>query len=206
MTSLFLAGLLAFPAHAAKPKAAAAPKEAPPANDDEKLVDYVIKSDTGELDPKVIPRLMELDLSKMSPGRRAGAQAKRLELKALRKSMESKTKPPIRRADKEPEKTCDSEEGTAQQAKVMQNIGFMPVTRDEVAFLIQRTKCTECELAEEFTYTKLLVPGDKAKKIPAEAYMFVHAKDPLMALVTQYRNGGNGGTDFFSVGFFGACR
>ena len=187
-------------------KAAAAAKEAPPANEDEKLVDYFTKSETSDLDPKAIPRFMELDLSKMSPGRRAAAQGKRLELKALRKAMESKTKPPIRRVGQEPLESCGVEEGSAQQAKMMATIGFMPVTSDEVAFLVQRTKCTECELSEEFTYTRLIVPGDKAKKIPGEKHMFIHAKDPLMALVSQYRAGGKGGTDFFSVGFFGACR
>lgn len=206
MRALLLVGLLALPGHAAKPKAAAAPKEAPPANDDEKLVDYFLKSETPDLDPKAIPRFMAIDLAPMSPGRRSGAQAKRAELKALRKSMESTTKPPIRRAGQDPLESCGVEEGSAQQAKIMQNIGFMPVTQDEVAFLVQRTKCTECELSEEFTYTRLIVPGDKAKKIPAEKHMFVHAKDPLMALVSQYRGGGKGGTDFFSVGFFGACR
>ena len=208
MKAFLLCALLAPAAWAAKaPKGAAkAPAEAPPANDDEKLVDYFTKSDTSDLDPKVIPRFMELDLAKMSPGRRAAAAGKRLELKALRKSMESKTKPPVRRAGQEPLDSCGVEEGSAQQAKIMQNIGFMPVTQDEVQFLVTRTKCTECELSEEFTYTRLIVPGDKAKKIPAEKHMFIHAKDPLMALVSQYRAGGKGGTDFFSVGFFGACR
>ncbi|TPW20685.1 MAG: hypothetical protein FD126_1440 [Elusimicrobia bacterium] len=208
MKALLLCALLAPSAWAAKAAkgAAKAPAEAPPANDDEKLVDYFTKSETSDLDPKAIPRFMELDLSKMSPGRRAAALGKRLELKALRKAMESKTKPPIRRVGQDPLQECGVEEGSAQQAKIMATIGFMPVTQDEVAFLAQRTKCTECELSDEFTYTRLIVPGDKAKKIPTEKHMFIHAKDPLMALVSQYRAGGKGGTDFFSVGFFGACR
>lgn len=206
---LILSALISFssPIYAAKPAGkAAAAKEAPPANDDEKLVDYFTKSDTADLDPKAIPRFMELDLSKMSPGRRSAAQAKRLELKALRKTMESKTKPPIRRAGQEPVTDCGAEEGTDQQVGLMKSIGFMPITEDEVQFLVQRTKCTECEMTEEFTYTIMVVPGDKAKKIPAKKHTFLHAKDPLMALVSQYRGGGKGGTDFFSVGFFGACR
>lgn len=198
----------ACPAWAAKASKgpAKAPAEAPPANDDEKLVDYFTKSDTSDLDPNAIPRFMEVDLSKMSAGRRSAAQAKRLELKALRKTMESKTKPPIRRAGQEPDNSCGAEEGSDMQSGIMKSIGFMPVTEDEVQFLIQRTKCTECELTEEFTYTILIVPGDKAKKIPNKKHTFLHAKDPLMALVTQYRGGGKGGTDFFSAGFFGACR
>lgn len=184
----------------------AAPKEAAPANDDEKLVDYVTKTDTGSLDPKAIPRFMELDLAAMSPGRQAAAKAKRLELKALKKAMESKSKPPIRRAGAEPDQSCDAEEGNDMQVAMLQRMGFMPVTEDEVKFLVERTKCTECELTEEFTYTIYIVRGDKAKKKPDRKHTFIHAKDPLMALVSQYRNGGKGGTDFFSVGFFGACR
>lgn len=191
--------------HAAKGKAPAA-KEAPAANEDEKLVDYVTKTDTGALDPKAIPRFMELDLSAMSPGRQAAAKAKRLELKALKKAMESKSKPPIRRAGMEPDQSCGAEEGTEQQVGMLQRMGFMPVTEDEVKFLVDRTKCTECELSEEFTYTIYIVRGDKAKKKPDAKHTFIHAKDPLMALVSQYRSGGKGGTDFFSVGFFGACR
>lgn len=204
---LVLALLLTAPSWAAKPKAAApAAKEAPAANEDEKLVDYVTKTDTGALDPKAIPRFMELDLSAMSPGRRSAARAKRLELKALKKAMESKSKPPIRRAGQEPDQSCEAEEGTDMQVGMLQRMGFMPVTEDEVKFLVERTKCTECELSEEFTYTIYIVRGDKAKKKPDVKHTFIHAKDPLMALVSQYRSGGKGGTDFFSVGFFGACR
>ena len=52
----------------------------------------------------------------------------------------------------------------------------------------------------------MVVLADKAKKKPADKFIFIHTKDPLAALVAQYREGHNGGTNFFGVGFFGACR
>ena len=204
MKSAFLAALLAVPSWAAAPKPAAPAKAA--GSPDEKLVDYFLKTDTGELNPTLIPHFMELDLTKLPERQRAGVRSKRLELNSLRRVSESGKKPPIRRAGQEPLKSCGVEEGTAQLASTMKGMGFMEITDDEEHFLQDKTKCTECELSEEFTLTRVIVEADKAKKKPAEKFLFIHSKDPLAALVSQYRDGHNGGTNFFGVGFFGACR
>lgn len=198
MTEALLAVLLALPA-------AAADKAAPP-SDDAKLVDYFVKTPTGELDPKLIPHFMELDLSKLDEQRRSGAQAKRLELNMLRKVSQSTTKPPIRRAGQDPLNTCDVQEGDSAFARYLMSMGFERITEDEEKKLEEKTKCTECELTEEFTLTRVIVKAEPKKKKPAEKLLLLHAKDPLMAIVSQYRDGHGNGTNFFSSGFFGACR
>lgn len=203
--ALFLAGP-AFAAPAAKPAAPVAKTVAPAAAEEDKLIDYFLKTDTSELNFQLIPRFMELDMAKVPEKKRPAVRGKRLELNALRKSMESKTKPPIRRAGLEPPKGCDVEEGDESLPKTMKSVGFEPISEDESHMLQDKTKCSECELVEEFTLTRILVRADPKKKKPAEKHLFLHGKDPLMALVSQYRDGKSGGTNFFGVGFFGACR
>lgn len=202
MGALLLSALLALPALAAK-KAAAPPAAA---SEDEKLVDYFAKTPTSDLNPQLIPRFMALDPANVPEKKRPAFFAKKLELKSLRKTMESKTKPPIRRAGLDPVKNCAGEEGDEGMARAMSIGGFAEVYSDEVAMLSEKTKCTECELVEEFTLTRVLVrPDPKTKKKPV-LHLYLHTKDPLMALVEQYRSGKGNGTNFFSVGFFGACR
>ncbi|MBI3297596.1 MAG: hypothetical protein HYZ75_05500 [Elusimicrobia bacterium] len=186
----------------------AAPAAAAPASVDEeqKLVDYFLKTPTSDLNPQLINRFMALDMERVPEAKRPGVSAKRLELNALRKSMESKTKPPIRRAGLEPPKSCDAEEGDEKLPQTMKSVGFEPITEDESHMLQGKTKCSECELVLEFTMTRVIVKADPKKKKPAMKHLFLHGKDPLMALVSQYRQGSKGGTNFFGAGFFGACR
>ncbi|MBI5595123.1 MAG: hypothetical protein HY928_03435 [Elusimicrobia bacterium] len=199
MGALLLAALLAAPAWAAG-------KAAAPASEEEKLIDYFAKTPTSDLNPQLIPRYMELDPAKVPEKKRPAFYAKKLELKSLRKTLESKTKPPIRRADLDPIKNCAGEEGDEGMVRAMSIGGFAEVFSDEVSMLSEKTKCTECELVEEFTLTRVLVrPDPKTKKKPV-LHLYLHTKDPLMALVEQYRSGKSAGTNFFSVGFFGACR
>ncbi|MDE2291240.1 MAG: hypothetical protein KGL53_04085 [Elusimicrobia bacterium] len=202
MKALLLVGLLAAPAAAAKAKAAKGSASA----DDKKLVDYFIKTPTGDLNPSLIPRFMALDLSKLDPKRRDAAGAKRDELDALRRIAEGKTKPPIRRAGKKPIVTCGFETGSRRKLDMLESVGFTPITEDEENFLEKKTKCSMCELTQEFTLTRYVIPAQKAAKRPEERYYLLNGSDPLMALVGQYRRGAHGGTDFFGVGFFGACR
>lgn len=202
MPSIFLAALLAAPAVSAPVKTA----EKSAASDDEKFVDYFLKTDTGELNPALIPRFMALDLEKIPAKKRDGVAVKRLELKALRKSAEAKTKPPIRRAGAEPLDKCAVEEGGPDILQKLRIGGFVEITDSEERFVMEKTKCTECELVEEFTLTRVAVHKDPKKKGRPEGHIFLHSKDVLMALVAQYRDGGKGGTNFFSIGFFGACR
>lgn len=191
-----LALLLAIPAFGAP---------AAPTSDDAKLVDYFLKTPTGDLNPALIPRFMALEDAKVPAKQRGPVAAKRAELSALRRITEGKSKPPIRRAGQDPNQACETQESTKETVAWMKKFGFIELTEDEERFLEKRTKCTQCELSEEFSLTvyALRLPG-KGKPRAQIAYL-IKAGDPLEALITQYRSG-HVSTDFFSSGFFGACR
>ena len=85
-------------------------------------------------------------------------------------------------------------------------MGFNLISDDEEHWLMQKTRCTQCELIEEFSLTIYVVPPKKKKELPTK-YALLHEKDPLMGLLAQYRRGKENpfGTSFFG-GFAGACR
>ena len=194
---------------AEKPKAAA-PKPAAKADaggltsEQLKLVNHVLAAETASLDPSLVPPFMDIEPDKAPASLRGKVKAKRAEFFALKKLNDGKRKAPIRRAGQEEQTTCEQEVGDEAMVKMLPTMGFTQITEDEEHFLLGRTKCTECELQEEFTLKIVIVPP-AVKGKPAVKYLFINISDPLNALVAQYRQGGKSGTDFFS-GFAGACR
>lgn len=171
-----------------------------------KFVEYFLKTKTAELDAGRIDSFMRILPETLPERLRAKTRAKQSELSALRKLAEMKRKPPIRRAGLEPINQCEQQEGTKKQVKVLVEMGFIQIEEDEERWLMEQTRCTECELMLEFSLTVIMVPAEK-KGGDTLKYLFIHAKDPLAALLVRYRQGKSAhGTDFFSVGFAGACR
>lgn len=189
--------------------AAPAPKDKKPAADGlsketRGLVDYVLKTPTADLTESAIPAFMELDPKALPAPLGPRVQAKQAELNALRSIAESRKKPPIRRAGQEEDNLCPREEGSMQFVKALAEMGFEEITDDEERFLLKRTKCTECELQEEFTLKIVITPPEK-KGGKHRQHLFLSQSDPLMALVAKYRDGSAIGTDFFGA-FAGACH
>lgn len=208
MALLFAASAVAGPAHAKKKRRRKAAAEKYTADAETvKFAEYFVKTDSGDLDPELVPQFMNI-LPETLPRRlRDPVKAKKAELRALLKISQAKKKPPIRRAGQEPLEDCEFIEGTRELVRVQQKMGFEIIPEDEEIWLMNQTRCTECELVDEFSLTIIVVPGDRKKKRPAEKYLLMHQRDPLMALLAQYRQGKNNprGTNFFS-GFVGACR
>lgn len=210
MTTILLAAALlaappaAFAAPAAEKKKPAAEDKGSAGAETLKLVDYVLKTEAPDLNPEVIPPFMEVDLKTLPAGLRPGYRAKVAELEALRKIAESKKKPPIRRAGEEEKTVCPREEGDLAYVKMLQQMGFETISELEEQFLLRRTKCSECELQEEFTLKIIITPPEKKGKKHVQ-HLLMSKSDPLMGLIARYREGSEGGTDFFGS-FHGACR
>ncbi len=208
--SLFLCAGLCAPVWAAK----SSKKAAPPANtgatadkDTIELVDSFLKADTNRLPAGAIPVFMKIDHETLPVRQRIPFRAKKAELQALRMKIDSKRKPPIRRAGQEPLKDCRPEKGSKQLVDSLIGMGFEQLEPDEVRYLEGKTRCSECELVEEFGLKVMIVPPNKKKKQKhPRRYYLMHASSPAMALLAAYRGGSKGGTNFFGVGFFGACR
>ncbi|OIO04157.1 MAG: hypothetical protein AUJ52_15720 [Elusimicrobia bacterium CG1_02_63_36] len=201
LCALLSVGASAAPSADAKDAGATADK------DTVELVDSFLKADTAKIPAGAIPVFMKIDPETLPERQRIPYEAKKAELQALRMAAESKRKPPIRMAGKEPVENCPREKGTKKLIDTLMGMGFGQLDPQEVLFLEKKTRCTECELIDEFGLKVTIVPPDKKKKekYPMRYYL-MHQNSPAWALIAAYRKGSEGGTNFFGVGFFGACR
>lgn len=169
-----------------------------------KLVEYVTKVDTSDLDYAVVPPFMKVLPATLPKKLRAPYKAKRAELNALRKIAQNKKKPPIRRAGKEEKAKCSPKEGDMQYVNALRKMSFEQIGEPEMEHLMKRTRCSECELHEESSLMAVIVPAKK-KGEPGTRYLFLSASDPWMSIIAEYRRGSSGGTNFFGA-FHGACH
>lgn len=190
-------GALVAPASAKK-------KRKNPSKDTIKLVEYVIKAETAELDHTMIPPFMKVVVETLPRKLRARYKAKRAELNALRKIARNKKKGLIRRAAVTDEAKCDPEKGTKRYINALRQMGFEQISEDELEHIMKKTRCSECELYEESSLKVVLVPAKKKKALPTR-YLFISPNDPWMALVAEFRGGGRGGTNFFGS-YHAACH
>ncbi|HVE11822.1 MAG TPA: hypothetical protein VNI01_00390 [Elusimicrobiota bacterium] len=199
---LILAALLAASAAAAPAKA---PPKVPPADADTvKLVEYVLRTPTNELAPETVPPFLEIDPASLPERLRDRYSGKRVELETLAKLSEGKKKPFIRRLGNDAEARCDYEEDDGRKLGIYRSVGFEEIYEDEVVKLSDRTKCTTCEMQEEFTL-RMLIVKKKGEKQPTKHYL-LHAKDPLFAIVGAIRQGIGTGTNFFGVASGAQCH
>jgi len=172
------------------------------------MVDAFLKAKTEDLPADFIPAFMEVDPKSLPSRMRDRFLAKREELRALGRVAQSHKKAGLRRlGKKEEEAQCVYKEGSEQLVRMMKQTGFSPISDTEEEWLVKETKCTECELQEEFSLTIYFVPAKKKGGRPTR-HLLLHEKDILMGMVGRYRNGAETafGTKFFGVGMTPACR
>jgi hypothetical protein len=173
-----------------------------------KLVESFVKTETGDLPPEQIPEFMAVDPKTLPSRLRTQFQARRAELMSLKKLSDQRKRPAFRRLGKEGDKAqCEVEEGTQQYVDSLRGMGFEQISKSEEDFLMEKTKCSECELQEESSLLMVLVPAKK-KEEPPTRYLFLSTSDPLFVLVAMYREGKENttGTNFFGIGMTPFCR
>lgn len=170
-----------------------------------KLVEYFLKTPTGELKPELVPHFMEVDPKTLPAKLQEPYQVKKEELNALRKA--SKKSALLRRIGQEEIKDCEIERTDDKGLGILKLAGYAEIYENEEVHVINKTSCTECELVEEFTLRMLLLPpkkpGGKKRKV-----FLLHGNDPLWIYVGAYRKGNENpfGTGFFGIGGGPKCR
>lgn len=165
------------------------------AETDRKIVDYVLKTPTPELDAKLANRFLDLDAAAMPKKKRESVRAKQLELNVLLKIAQGKKKGGIRwPASNE----CARKVYAPADISALLMAGFVEVEEDAVDYIERKTNCTEADLACEFTLSIVVEPRKKGP--PLKRY-FLHERDPLEALVGEHRGGVGGQTRFFGTVF-----
>ncbi|MEK7858858.1 MAG: hypothetical protein AAB320_06910 [Elusimicrobiota bacterium] len=160
------------------------------------MVTAFVKMKTGDLPPDSIDRFLAVDMAALPEKLRKPFEAKRFELNVLRHMAQKKKSGTVRM----PEADCSTpQEAKANQSGIMQMAGFEEIFDNELLYLMKTTLCTERDMMCEFSLQIILEKDPKSKK-PHPRY-FLHQKDPLFALVGEYRGTGSShNTKFFGRG------
>lgn len=205
---LVLSLLVSGAAAAAEPAKKGAPAAAPAASADTvKMVEYFLKAPTADLPAEKVPDFLAVDPATLPAKLQPGWTAKRQELLAFKKIAEGSKKPPIRRMNAPPAQ-CEPMKGDARLLNALKGVsGFQEITDDELSFVMEKTKCTDCELQEEFSLIVYLLDRGPKKKL--ERILLMHPNDICMAIIARYRAGKKGnlqGSEFFGIGMAPACH
>jgi len=175
---------------------AAAPAQAASVQDNVELVKAFLAAPTEQLPPEFIPEFLAVKAAELPQKLRQPFAAKRLELYTLKRIVEGRKKGRVRT----PEADCSvAKEAQGGSVGLLKLAGYEEITEDEERWVMDKTKCSERHLMCEFTLQVVIA---KAKKtVPARRSLFLHPKDPIFALVGQYRaQGREKQTDFFGMG------
>ncbi|MEK7743006.1 MAG: hypothetical protein AAB578_01345 [Elusimicrobiota bacterium] len=181
--------------------------EAKASSDTVRLVEHFLGVPTIELPPEGVPEFLEVDAKTLPKKLRTPYQAKKEELLALKKIVDGKKKGTVRRQGVEPIGKCGFENTDEAGLGIYSLAGYGPITEEEEAYLMKKTGCTECELADEFSLKLMSVKSKVKGRKPRTVYL-LHAKDPLQVFVGLYRQGAEApeGTNFFGVSPNPKCR
>lgn len=150
-----------------------------------KLVEYMLKTPTGDADPKLVAPFMQIDTSALPKKYQRKAQAKQIEIQMLMKIAKGKKKGPFRYPEACQAKRYYGELGLQTMAMIIGNVEVEP---EEIDYIRLKTNCTEEQLICEFSLNVVVLPAKG--KAPARIKYFLMETDPLMALVAEKRGGG----------------
>ena len=162
-------------------------------------VERFVKTPVADMTPDYIQAMLAVDEKTLSPKLRERFVAKRLELHVYRQMAEGQKRGTIRMPDSD----CSIPlQAKADNIAMLKQLSFMEITEDEVHYLEESTKCSQIKMMCEFTLQ--IVHKKVGKRV--ETHYFIHPKDALAALVSEFRTKGrNTDTPFFGRSPFPQC-
>jgi len=159
------------------------------------MVKTFLKLPTEKLPAAHVGRFLGVDPGALPEKLRKPFLAKRLELYTLKQIADGKKRGTVRM----PEEKCSAPiMAQGNSAGILLSAGFVEIYDDEEKFVMDKTNCTENDLQCEFTLQ--IVIEKKGNKTFRR--LFLHERDPIMAIVGQYRDAGKTKqTNFFGIGF-----
>ena len=198
LTALLLLFLPAAVSAGALEEVKAEAPKTPTAEDKERLVQAFLDTPTIELPPDLIPEFLALAPEELPEKLRPGFAAKRLELYTLKQIVEGKKKGGVRM----PEENCSlTKDAKGDSVGIVRAAGFVEINDEEERWVMDKTKCTEHDLQCEFTLQIVAARVKNKKASYVQRFLFMHPKDPIFALIAQYREMGRvKQTNFFGIG------
>lgn len=191
MTLLLAAFLLAAgPARAADPAPGAA-AAAPADKETIELVNYFLKVDLADANPKLIDPFLAVKTETLPKNLRNRAAAKQVEIAALLRIHDTKKKGIF--VQPTPECSETSFVKPLAMASYFPSPGYEEVSEDDLKCVMDQTKCTEIDLGCRFS---MLIFYEKKK----DRILKFNAVDPIMAVVAGCRGKG-GSSHFFGLGY-----
>jgi hypothetical protein len=192
MVTLFAAFLLlAGPARAADPKPDAAAAEPAPADKDTiDLVNYFLKVELADANPKLIDPFLAVKIETLPKKLRNKAAAKQVEVNALLRLHNVKKKGIF---VQQPTEECSEKDFVKPLSMAGFFNGYEEVSDDDLKCVMDQTKCTEIDLGCRFS---MLIFFEKKK----DRIVKFNAADPIMAIVAGCR-GKAGTTHFFGMSY-----
>ena len=190
----FAAILIAVvPARAADPAPdAKAPAVAAADKDTVDLVNYFLKVELADANPKLIDPFLAVKTETLPKKLQNRAAAKQIEVSAILRIHDTKKKGIF----VQPTAEICSETSFVKplsMASFFPSPGYEEVTEDELKYVMDNTKCTEVDLGCRFS---MLIFYEKKK----DRIVKFNAADPIMAKVAEFRGKG-GSTHFFGGGY-----
>lgn len=160
-----------------------------------KFIESFVSIPVDQVPPDRVGDFMKVDLTTLPKKLRTKAEARKLELHALKDLAEGKKRGSLRL----PEATCQiNDDAKSDDPAALKMAGFEEIDGAEEEHIERETSCTERDMMCEFSLQIVLVRDKKTNKVKGKRY-FLHSNDPLMALVGAYRkgSGAGGNTPFF---------
>lgn len=159
-----------------------------------------LKMDVGSMTPELIRFMLALPETDVPEKLRKKFKAKRLELHTY-KQLGGKS----RGGMIFPEKDCSiPSESKSEEIAVLQSVGYVEAFEHEIQYLHEKTHCSERQMMCEFSLQIILEKRKGGKQ--SVRRLFLHGKDPLMALISEFRvKGANRDTPFFGRSTFPTC-
>ncbi len=155
-----------------------------------RLADYFVQTPINEADPKLVSPFLALDAQTLPKRLREKARAKQLAIQALLKLHDTKKKgnwlQPVGGC------TAESFVKPLKDIPAYAMAGYVPITEEELKYIMHKTNCTELDLGCQFTFT-IFYDKKKPRKL------MLHQNDPIDALAAE-SHGPHGQTNFFGVG------
>ena len=169
------------------------------------LVELFLKTPVDQLPADEVDEFMAVDAQKLPERLRGPCEAKKAQLRALRKVYELENGGGPRSGAPAPKGCSAPLEGGEALVQYLGKAGFALITRQEKDWLAANTHCTQKQMMCEFSLT-VVQRKAKDKRKPKTWYL-LHAKDPLYMLVGMKRQGQvRQGSGSFGESSFPTCR
>jgi hypothetical protein len=164
------------------------------------LVEYALRTDLPDMDPKLANYFLQVDTDTLPPKKRDKALARQLAIQVALKMQEGKKKGGMRFVAGQ---TCEPKHYPLQVILLIPKL--VEISEEEIEYVEERTKCDEDDLSCQFSLMVAIIPRPAPK--PPKKRFFLFIQDPLNGIVAEsHAKSSSGNSSFFGSGILSCER